>query len=70
MLTLELLAAHTPFTMLHLKTLIPTARLVAEVEACVGSDTVPLPETSDQVPEPTLGRLPDKVTVGELIQMV
>ena len=69
-LTVALLAAHTPFRMLHLKIFIPTPRLVADETACEGIVIVPFPDISDQVPAPTVGTFPFSTTVGLLMQMV
>jgi hypothetical protein len=53
--TVEFEAAHTPFTILHLKTLIPTPNPVIVVLGEVGEVIVPAPEINNQLPVPTVG---------------
>jgi len=63
-------ATQTPFVITHSKTLTPTPKLFKVVVADVGEVIVPLPETNDQEPVPTVGTFPEIVAVGLTTQIV
>lgn len=68
--TVALGATQTPFVITHSKTLTPTPKLFNVVVADVGEVIVPLPETNDQEPVPTVGTFPEIVAVGLTTQIV
>lgn len=53
----------TPFEMVHWKIFVPTPKPVTVVLTEVGDVIEPAPETNDQIPAPTEGRLPLIVVV-------
>lgn len=63
-------AAQTPLLMVQAKTTIPAPKFVTVVVAEEAEVIVPVPETNDQVPAPTVGTLPIIVAVGAVIQTV
>jgi hypothetical protein len=70
MLSVEVLAAQAPFKILHCSTLVPEAKPVMPVNGKAGVTMVPLPESTDHVPMPTVGKLPFNAVVGSLMQSV
>ena len=64
------LAAHTPLLIVHFNTLFPPVIPVAELAARLGVTSTAVPEKTDQRPEPTVGVLPLKTVLGELMHSV
>jgi hypothetical protein len=70
MLIVEVLAAQTPFRIFHCNTLVPVARLVTPEDDKVDVIIDPLPESTDQLPTPTIAIFPFNTVVGVPMQIV
>ena len=66
----EVELAHTPFVILHCKTVIPTAKPLIVEDGLFTAAIVPLPDTILQVPTPTLGVFAAKVALPALTHIV
>jgi hypothetical protein len=66
----EIGETHAPLVIVHRKTVLPTVSPVNPVVGDVSAVIVPLPESIDQVPTPTVGVFPVSVVLGELIQIL
>ena len=66
----EVVLAHTPYDILHCKTVVPVVNPVTALLGEFGDVTTPPPDNTDQVPKPTEGVLADNVAVPGLTQTV
>ncbi len=67
---MEVEAAQGAFPIVHAKTFVPTASPVIDVVGDNEFVIIPVPETNDHVPMPTVAVFANIVVVGDEIQMV
>ena len=67
MVTLSNEAAHTPFEIVHLKTLFPTESPDTPEVGEVALTKIAVPEITDQSPDPIIGEFAERVATVEQI---
>jgi hypothetical protein len=70
MLSVEVLGAQTPLLIFHCNIIVPELRLVTPDVGKVELLIAPTPESTDQLPTPTIAMLPFNTVVGVPIQIV